>query len=164
MKKVLHKFLFLLIAGVLVISCIDENNYTPPTQAEERALLREYLDTLTNRGLDIDTTEMGVYYIIDSLGSDTFPAYGDTCSVLYTGFLINGTIFDSSYGQEFKFTIGDERLIPGWNDGMYNFSQGSRGYIIIPSEFAYGSTGSGSIPPNTTLVFQIQMLAIKPAE
>ncbi|WP_346863693.1 FKBP-type peptidyl-prolyl cis-trans isomerase [uncultured Draconibacterium sp.] len=146
-----------------VASCIDDNGstYIPPTHEEEMALLNEYLDTLQNRGLDIDTTELGVYYIVDSIGEGAFPLVGDTCEVKYTGFFIDGSIFDTSGTNTFEFILGSENLIPGWNDGMKVINKGAFVYLLIPSELAYGSTGYSSVPPNTTIIFNIEMVDIK---
>ena len=161
------KLLLVAVIGVFVASCMNEGEeYVPPTKAEEMSLLNEYLDTLTNRGLDIDTTALGVYYVIDSVGNGTFPAYGDTCVVKYVGSFISGTIFDASaYHNEagtFTFELGVDGMIDGWTDGVQLIDEGGKAYLIVPSEFGYGSNGYSSIPPNTTLVFSIEMVEIKP--
>lgn len=165
MKLGLLKNLVLVVClGLFVVSCFDDNDiepYIPPTEAEELALLSEYIDTLTNRGLDIDTTDLGVYYIIDSVGEGVFPVEGDTCVVKYTGFFINSSVFDSSGDNTFSVELGKNSVIEGWEDGLKVLNKGAEGYLIIPSEFAYGSTGYSSIPPYTSLIFRIEMVDIK---
>lgn len=163
----MKKLLLVAVIGVFVASCMNETDeYVPPTKAEEMSLLNEYLDTLENRGLDIDTTALGVYYVIDSIGNGIYASYGDTCTVKYIGSLIDGTLFDASAYHNtagtFTFILGVDQMIDGWTDGMQVIDEGGEGYLIIPSELAYGSMGNSSIPPNTTLVFGVEMVEIKP--
>ena len=162
-RRLVTRFLLAIIIGVTVASCIDEGEpYIPPTKAEEDALLAEYLDTLTNRGLDIDTTALGVYYITDSIGNGVFPQDGDTCVVKYTGSFIDGGIFDSTGDNTWAYVLGGEGLINGWNDATRFIDEEGAAFLIIPSELGYGETGAGSIPPNTTIVFYVEMVEIKP--
>lgn len=161
--KLLRNFLLVAVVGVFIVSCMEDNvtDYVPPTHAEEIALLNSYIDTLENRGLNVDTTSMGVYYVIDSVGEGAFPVNGDTCAVKYTGFYIDGSIFDASGDNTFDVELGNGKVIDGWEDGLKVFNKNSKGYLIIPSEFAYGSTGYSSVPPFTTLIFSIEMVDIK---
>ncbi|WP_163324236.1 FKBP-type peptidyl-prolyl cis-trans isomerase [Draconibacterium mangrovi] len=161
--RLVTRLLLAIIIGVAVASCIEESEpYIPPTKAEEDALLAEYLDTLTNRGLDIDTTAMGVYYIIDSIGNGTFPQDGDTCVVKYSGRFIDGSVFDSTGDNTWEYVLGAEGLIDGWNDATRFIDEEGSAFLIIPSELGYGATGAGTIPPNTTIVFLVDMVEIKP--
>uniref|UniRef100_UPI003216B422 FKBP-type peptidyl-prolyl cis-trans isomerase n=1 Tax=uncultured Draconibacterium sp. TaxID=1573823 RepID=UPI003216B422 len=163
------KLVFAALLIGFVASCMkdDSEPYVPPTHEEEMALLDQYIDTLENRGYDVDTTEMGVYYVVDSVGTGDFPVDGDTCVVKYTGFFIGGTIFDASGDNTFEVVLGDGDVIDGWEDGLKVFNKGSEGYLIIPSEYAYGSKGSYDyygylkIPPYTTVLFHVEMVDIK---
>jgi FKBP-type peptidyl-prolyl cis-trans isomerase len=88
---------------------------------------------------------------------------GDTLSVHYTGTLEDGTKFDSSVdrGQPFSFTLGENRVIQGWEQGMLNMKVGEKRRLTIPSSLGYGSTGAGGvIPPNATLIFEVELLGI----
>ncbi len=88
---------------------------------------------------------------------------GDTVTVNYTGYLTDGTKFDSSLdsGQPFKFTIGAGRVIPGWEQGFAGMKVGGKRKLTIPPELGYGSQGAGGvIPPNATLVFDVELLAV----
>lgn len=87
---------------------------------------------------------------------------GDTLTVDYTGTLTDGTKFDSSIGRApFSFTLGENRVIQGWEQGMLNMKVGEKRKLTIPSDLAYGSRGAGGlIPPNATLIFEVDLLKI----
>ncbi len=89
---------------------------------------------------------------------------GQTIAVHYAGTLENGTKFDSSYdrGQPFSFILGVGQVIRGWDEGVVGMKVGGKRKLIIPSTLGYGSSGAGDkIPPNATLVFTVELLAIK---
>jgi len=88
---------------------------------------------------------------------------GDTVEVNYIGTLQNGQQFDNSYqkGQSFTFTVGEGKVIAGWDEGIVGMKVGGQRVLVIPPEMAYGSKGYGPIPKNATLVFIIELVAIK---
>ncbi|MET1415202.1 FKBP-type peptidyl-prolyl cis-trans isomerase [Roseibium sp. HPY-6] len=89
---------------------------------------------------------------------------GETVVVHYTGWLMDGTKFDSSLdrGTPFSFTLGERRVIPGWEKGVEGMQVGGKRELIIPPEMAYGAQGAGGvIPPNATLKFEIELLDVK---
>lgn len=89
---------------------------------------------------------------------------GDTLVVHYTGWLTNGAVFDSSKGrnQPFEFTLGQGRVIQGWDQGLVGMKAGGKRRLTIPPHLAYGSEGyAGVIPPNATLIFEVELLEIK---
>lgn len=88
---------------------------------------------------------------------------GDTVSVHYIGTLQNGQQFDNSYlkGKPFEFVLGDGQVIAGWDKGVEGMKVGGQRILVIPPELAYGVNGIGPIPGNATLVFAIELLAIK---
>lgn len=165
------KFLIQIVIGLFSVSfmtsCLDvgEENNQQPTQAEEIALLNEYLDTLVAQGNDIDTTELGVYYVEIEEGEGDLAQPGDKLTVGYAGYFIDGSMFDSSdynfVDGKMEFVLGDPPYIPGWDDGMQVMNKGSKFQFIIPSELAYGSMGNQFIPPYSTLIFVVEMFEIE---
>ncbi|XP_017774229.1 PREDICTED: 12 kDa FK506-binding protein [Nicrophorus vespilloides] len=94
----------------------------------------------------------------------TFPKTGQTVVVHYTGTLQNGTKFDSSRdrGVPFKFRIGKGEVIKGWDEGVAQLSVGQRARLICSPDYAYGSRGHpGIIPPNATLIFDVELLKVE---
>ncbi|MBT3383939.1 MAG: hypothetical protein HN778_20955 [Prolixibacteraceae bacterium] len=166
-KSFLNLVLGLLIAA-LISSCLPDNEVVDdPTAGEELILLNNYLNNLLSEGIDIDTTELGVYYIIIDEGAGDFPKAGDTLQVGYDGYFIDGFLFDSSENLQedgtYEFELGNPPLIPGWEDGMKVINKEAKVQLIIPSNLAYGSSGSGVIPAFNTLIFVVKMIDIKPS-
>lgn len=102
--------------------------------------------------------------IIDDVtaGEGALVQLGDTVTVHYIGTLQNGQQFDNSYlkGAPFTFTLGEGRVIEGWDEGVLGMKVGGQRILVIPPELAYGKAGAGPIPPNATLVFAIELLEI----
>jgi len=102
--------------------------------------------------------------IVDTVvGTGTAAAAGDTVSVLYTGKFDDGTVFDASSlhgNQPFPFTLGAGNVIQGWDLGLVGMKVGGTRDLTIPPELAYGTSGRGSIPPNATLHFTVQLLSV----
>ncbi len=110
------------------------------------------------------TTASGLRYIDYGGGDGPAAKAGDTVSVHYTGTLENGQKFDSSRdrNQEFQFPLGAGRVIKGWDEGVAGMKVGDKRRLIIPSDLGYGSRGAGGvIPPNATLIFEVELLGIK---
>ena len=108
------------------------------------------------------TTASGLQYQIIKEGTGAKPTTSDTVVANYSGSLIDGTVFDSSYkrGQPATFSLG--KVIPGWQEVLPLMSVGSKYKVFIPSELGYGARGAGgTIGPNETLVFEIELLDIK---
>ena len=98
------------------------------------------------------------------VGTGAEAQIGNTLSVHYKGTLLNGTMFDSSYnrGTPFQFPLGMGRVIQGWDQGVKGMKVGGKRKLVIPPELAYGAAGvPGAIPPNSTLVFEVELLDVK---
>ncbi len=104
----------------------------------------------------------GLQYIVLTNGTGTIPTASDTVSVQYRGTLIDGTEFDSSYkrGQPAQFPVGG--VIRGWTEALLKMNVGSKWQLFIPSELAYGEQGRPGIPPNAVLIFEVELVGIKP--
>jgi peptidylprolyl isomerase len=111
------------------------------------------------------TTPSGLAYIEEVVGNGPSPRQGQTVVVHYTGWLTNGTKFDSSLdrGQPFEFVLGAGKVIRGWDEGLASMKVGGKRRLFIPPDLGYGATGTpgGPIPPNAKLVFEVQLLEIK---
>jgi len=110
------------------------------------------------------TTPSGLKYTDLETGQGTEAQKGKTVSVHYTGWLENGTKFDSSKdrGTPFSFALGGGQVIRGWDEGVAGMKVGGKRRLTIPADLGYGARGAGGvIPPNATLVFEVELLGVK---
>jgi peptidylprolyl isomerase len=109
------------------------------------------------------TTPTGLKYIDEVIGTGRSPKTGDKVKVHYTGTLVDGTKFDSSRdrNQPFEFPLGIGRVIKGWDEGVATMKEGGKRKLIIPPELAYGSRNMGSIPPNSILFFDVELIEVE---
>jgi len=113
------------------------------------------------------TTDSGLRYTDTVVGSGEAAVSNQVATVHYTGRLEDGTQFDSSVGKEpFAFIIDAGQVIPGWDEGVTGMKEGGKRTLVVPPELAYGADGNGPIPPNATIMFDIELLTISalPAE
>jgi peptidylprolyl isomerase len=108
------------------------------------------------------TTASGLRYVDVKVGSGASPIKGKQVKVHYTGTLENGKQFDSSVGKApFTFDIGVGQVIAGWDEGVMGMKVGGKRKLIIPSKLGYGAAGAGGvIPPNATLLFDVELLEV----
>ena len=107
-------------------------------------------------------TELLIEDLVEGTGLS--PKKGQNCTVHYTGWLTNGTKFDSSVDRQepLTFPIGMGRVIKGWDEGVLTMKVGGKRKLTIPPEMAYGTRGAGNvIPPNATLIFEVELLSIE---
>jgi len=163
--KMYWKVAALSLLVMAMASCVgdddsDEVEYTEESELEQ---LDALLTSIIENGYDLDTTELGVYYVMDEIGEGAYPQTGDSIGVAYTGYFTSGYIFDSSaYSDDglWHYVNGEVSVIPGFQDAINHLREGGSGTFIIPSSLAYGSTGTYGIPAYTTLVFDLELNAI----
>lgn len=110
---------------------------------------------------EIHTTESGLKYEILTAGSGASPTADDSVTVHYEGTLMDGTKFDSSYDRGETITFPLNRVIKGWTEGVQLMKEGAKYKFTIPSELAYGEEGGGPIPPNSDLIFIVELFKVE---
>jgi FKBP-type peptidyl-prolyl cis-trans isomerase len=145
----------LLLAGVVSCGSTEPNTPSDPATETYAASLGVDLTQMTKLTPDL--------YVQDkTVGTGVTAANGQTLTVAYTGYFVNGHAFDTSVGKaNFSFLLGFGNVIEGWDRGLVGMKVGGTRLLVIGSSLGYGSAGSGSIPPNTTLVFTVQLLSAK---
>jgi FKBP-type peptidyl-prolyl cis-trans isomerase len=164
-KSVLWQLVLSLCLLTASMGCKDDNinpydNFDAAAQAEaDDKLIKEYL---AYKGITNYTrTTSGLYYVVQTAGNGEKPVKGQQIEMHYVGkFVDDSQIFDSSYkrAETFKFVLGAGKVIKGWDEGVLLMSKGEQGLLIIPSHLAYGRYGSGSIPPNTPIMFEMELI------
>ena len=166
-----------LVAALLTACAGEETTPEPEPLATDEATLPEEAEptmadptTITyapELGVDFDAMERndsGMYYEVVQQGSGETVAPGQTAVVHYTGWLPDGTKFDSSRdrGEPFSFPVGGRQVIAGWDEGVAGMAVGEQRKLVIPPDMGYGAAGAGGvIPPNATLVFDVELLEIR---
>jgi peptidylprolyl isomerase len=110
----------------------------------------------------MQTSSTGLQWKDVVVGTDAEVKNGSTVSVHYTGTLVNGAKFDSSYdrGEPFTVIVGAGQVIPGWEEGLLGMKVGGKRELVIPPSLAYGSRDLGVIPPNSTLQFVVEVISV----
>jgi FKBP-type peptidyl-prolyl cis-trans isomerase FkpA len=160
-----------LCAGLLAAGCRDVDRDDVPEQLAappgEPTGTRE-VATDYAPGLEVDLERMrvttsGLYVEDIEVGTGALATVGRHVEVHYTGWLPDGTRFDSSRDRDdpFSFVLGTGAVIPGWEEGISGMREGGRRRLVIPSALAYGRDGYGVIPQNATLVFETELVAVQ---
>lgn len=122
-----------------------------------------FVPSLPGRAGTEVTTPSGLKYTDRVVGTGASPRVGQTAVVHYTGTLTDGTKFDSSRdkGQPYSFALGTGSVIKGWDEGVATMKVGGRRELVVPPALGYGARGNGTIPPNATLRFDVELLDVK---
>jgi peptidyl-prolyl cis-trans isomerase A (cyclophilin A) len=130
---------------------------------KELAAMEETIAKINKQWPNAVTTPSGLKYVVVAEGTGDMPAPGDMVKVHYTGKLLNGTKFDSSVdrGTPIDFPVGQQRVIKGWDEALLTMKTGEKRVLIIPSDLGYGPSGRGPIPPNATMIFDVELIDFK---
>ena len=136
-----------------------KKNY--PAETEKAASeLNAYLE---KNGVVAQPTSTGLYYVKTQDGTGEKPSKGSTVKAHYTGYLLDGTVFDTSIerGEPIEFVLGVGQVIPGWDEGIALMSKGEKAVLYIPYYLAYGDRDLGVIPPFSNLIFEVELIDFK---
>ena len=151
-----YPIFLLLVLTPLLAACDTSNDEDPPTiMLPPPRVVADTAYTVTASGLKIFDFVVGTGSVAEN----------DSLLVVdYIGWLEDGTVFDTSLlGQPISFILGVGQVIPGWEEGLLNMRVGGERQLVIPPDLAYGAAGQGSIPPNATLIFEVELLDITAA-
>lgn len=175
MKRIPMVIVSAALAGVLAVGCASSRNTSvkeaPAATTAAVAATPAAKSTPTPVPVPAPTQEAKVHTLPSGLvyedlvvGEGQVAEAGHSATVHYTGWLTDGTKFDSSLdrGDPFQFALGAGQVIRGWDEGVQGMRIGGKRKLTIPSELGYGSRGAGGvIPPNATLVFEVELLGLK---
>tara|TARA_R110002072_G_scaffold303010_1_gene491302 strand:- start:6174 stop:6623 length:450 start_codon:yes stop_codon:yes gene_type:complete len=147
------KYFFAIFIIVISFSCKKKKI---EKQAEtDEAIIVQYIN---DNNLTATATGTGLYYTMDVVGSGASPNVNSDVRVAYQGFYTDGSVFDESLQTGIIFNL--QQVIQGWTEGIPYFKVGGSGKLLIPSALAYGTNGSGSVPPNSVLIFNIELIEV----
>lgn len=141
----------LVCLALLINSCNKEKHRAK----KDKKIIEQYLE---DNGLTAQSTESGLYYIIDVPGTGTQPTVSSTTKVKYKGYLTTGFVFDESVSTGTTFALSD--VILGWQEGIPLFKEGGKGKLFIPSGLGYGDQAKSTIPANSVLIFEIELIDV----
>jgi FKBP-type peptidyl-prolyl cis-trans isomerase len=138
-----------------------QNQRAEDQVAKDEELIQKYL---ADSNIVAQSTPSGLHYVIIKEGTGKQAQPGKKVTVHYSGYLLDGTKFDSSYdrNQPFVFELGRGMVIPGWDEGIALLKEGGKAELYIPSRLAYGTRGAGAvIPPNSVLKFDVELIKVE---
>lgn len=163
-KRNIQVLLFILTGGLLIslVSCSKTGQF----EDDERVYIDAYLNS--NSNLNFVLKPSGLYYLDVHIGSGRLAVRGDTALIMYTGKFLDGTVFDTNVGttgglqDTLVRVVGGGTLIDGLDEGLTYMKEGGKSLLLIPSRLGYGPTGYYYIPGYTPLLFDIELVKIKP--
>lgn len=169
--QIIQKITFSAVAlGSIFLAGCGQQNDSRISELEERVRYLESKEPTLAQGFQIkeieklypkaQSTESGLHYIVVKEGEGPSPQKGQMVTAHYHGTLLSGEVFDSSVdrGEPFKFPVGMGRVIKGWDEAFLGMKKGEKRKLILPSSIAYGDRGAGPIPPNSVLIFDVELI------
>lgn len=151
------KYVWFFFGLILAVSCTKQTEVVTVQEQfdTDKAIIRNYL---AEKGIKADSTKNGLYYTYVSKGTDTIsPALSDTAKVYYLGYFTSGKVFDKRLKPNPPFEFAITSVIPAWQEALPIMKKGDKITILSPSILGYGVNGSGSIPGNSVLIFDIEL-------
>lgn len=155
-----------IVNSVLLVGSLlaTATSFSQDQKAKDDQIIKDYLKS---KNITASKTPSGLYYTILKKGSGENAKKGQKVSMNYLGKFLDGKSFDGNMDENFKstkaplaFTLGVGQVIPGWDEGVQLLNPGTRATIILPSGIAYGARGVGPIPPNSVLLFDVELLSV----
>jgi peptidylprolyl isomerase len=157
------KFAAVLLGLTVLLTACDQAKTTSTTTTSAPTITTGSTPMFDEK--NATTTASGLKYIDEVVGTGASPKAGQQVTVHYTGTLTDGSKFDSSRdrNQPFTFVIGRGQVIKGWDEGVLTMKIGGKRHLIIPADLGYGARGAGGglIPPNATLIFDVELLGVQ---
>lgn len=149
------KTYILLILVLFSFTTCKKKKAQKQAKADEEAIVKY----ISDNHLNATPTGSGLYYVITTQGTGVNPDISSVVTVAYTGFLLNGASFDQSPATGATFNLTS--VIQGWQEGIPYFKKGGKGKLLIPSALGYGGQSTTTIPANSVLIFDIDLLDVK---
>lgn len=143
----------LLLLALTLSSCAKKK--AEKQAATDDEIIQQYI---FDNGLTAIPTGSGLYYVIETQGTGSPCSSASTVVVAYTGYYTDNVIFEQSPAEGVEFPL--EGVIQGWTEGIPYFNEGGVGKLLIPSALAYGTSGSNAIPPNTVIIFDVELIDV----
>jgi len=148
------KYSLLAIVFAFLVSCSSGPEKDFSTINEKQ--ITEYIKT---NKLEATKCESGLYYTVDEAGEGVKPTSASTVQVAYSGYYLNGEVFDESSERGISFPL--KRVIKGWTEGITYFKEGGKGTLLVPAHLGYGNYDTRGIPGGSVLIFDIHLIEIK---
>ena len=149
------KTLYFAFICLFFISCGDDDEQITDYREINDQEIQDYLEA---NNLEAQTSDSGLYYIIEEEGTGEQPTRNSTVTVSYRGYFLNGNIFDQSTDSGATFSL--RQVIPGWTEGITYFSEGGSGTLFVPAHLGYGSFDIPGIPGGSVLIFDIELIDV----
>lgn len=148
------KYIFTLLILALVIGACKKKDVEKQAEKDEE-IIQQYI---SDHGLNATATGSGLYVVINNPGTGLACTSNSDVRVAYKGYFTSGSVFDESSPSGIEFNL--QGVIKGWTEGIPYFKEGGNGILLVPSALGYGPEGNSSIPGNTVLVFEVELIDV----